>query len=333
MSSLSEAVAAGDLDALIRMVDGLCSSRDWDGIVELRDRCRHALEQRGLQLWPAAEYAEYRLALEAPGPHAGAVVDEEAGRFALGPLWEVAGSTHVWSELRDHLPIGPARALCAHDRVMRGEDLSSDDSIDPHVLEIPRRLEPWEPRYPVAVYRADEADFTAPELPPLTERELPSPGATVDDDESIEALLDIGAVWARQSNGRAAAVAVEGGAAAAVAALGHAACRMAPIEPDLGLAVVGWVAASGGAYGRRRGSAMGRFAAWWLVTTLTDVGWPASPDEVGAAASRLSWRVWEPLDHVAGWSGCLAIESPQDGLSWALEAFDSYREDDELATD
>ena len=57
-----EAVDRGDLDELVRLVDGLCGARDWDGVVMLRDRCRHALEERGLQLWPAAEFAEYRLA-------------------------------------------------------------------------------------------------------------------------------------------------------------------------------------------------------------------------------------------------------------------------------
>jgi hypothetical protein len=54
---------------------------------------------------------------------------------------------------------------------------------------------------------------------------------------------------------------------------------------------------------------------------------------VGEAAHRLRWHIWEPLDHGTGWSGSLAIESPDDGLAWALEAFDSYREEDELAID
>ena len=55
---LLDAVARGDLDELIRWVDALCASRDWEGVVLLRDRCRHALEERGLQLWPAAEFAD-----------------------------------------------------------------------------------------------------------------------------------------------------------------------------------------------------------------------------------------------------------------------------------
>ena len=72
--SLTEIVEQGDLDQLVRTVDQLCATRDWDGLVELRDRCRWALE-RGKQLWPAASLAEYRLALEAPGQCAALAVN------------------------------------------------------------------------------------------------------------------------------------------------------------------------------------------------------------------------------------------------------------------
>ena len=46
-----------------------------------------------------------------------------AGRFALGPLSEVAASTHTWAELAPHAPPGPLAAVTAHERVVRGEDL------------------------------------------------------------------------------------------------------------------------------------------------------------------------------------------------------------------
>ena len=46
---MAEMVELGDLDELTRMVDRLCGVGDWDGLVELRDRCRAALE-RGKQL-------------------------------------------------------------------------------------------------------------------------------------------------------------------------------------------------------------------------------------------------------------------------------------------
>jgi len=326
---LADAVAGGDLDELIRLVDGLCEAREWDRIVELRDRCRHALEQRGLQLWPAAEYAEFRLARDAPGPFAGPVVETEAGRFALGPLWEVAASTHTWEELAEHVPTGPARALCAHERVLRGEDLESDDTIDRSVLEIPLRLESWEPEYPTATYGSDEADFGGPALHRLRLTDLPAPGAEIGDDESLEALLDIGSVWARQSNGSAVAVAVEGDALAAIAALEHPRARVCRVDGAAALESLGWAAASGGAYGRRRGSPIGRFSAWWAVATLADIEWPAAPDAIGSAVERLEWVVWEPEGQPPGWSGSVAVSDPQSGLSWALEAHDAYREEEE----
>jgi hypothetical protein len=84
-----ELVDLGDLDELVRQVDRLADGDDWHGLLDLRDRCRRALE-RGRQLWPAASLAEYRLALDAPGKWAAAMLVPDAGRFALGPLSEVA---------------------------------------------------------------------------------------------------------------------------------------------------------------------------------------------------------------------------------------------------
>jgi hypothetical protein len=327
---VAEAVGRGDLDELVRFVDGLCSSREWTEVIRLRDRCRHALE-RGLQLWPAAEYAEYRLALHAPAEHAGPVVREGAGRFALGPLWEVAASTHDWAELSAHIPDGPARSMAAHERVVRGEDLSTDSGIDTLILEMPLRLEPWEPHYPPAVYRSDTADFPTPPAPALAPVDLPEPGPDIDDEQSHEALYDLGKVWSEQSNGLCLAVAVEGTAEAAIAACGHRRARAADVELDAVLAWMTWAGASGGAYGRRRGTPAGRFAAWWALGALADVEWPPDPEELHAAADRLRWVMWEPADLAGGWSLHLAAEEPGEGIAWAVAATDAYREDDPLA--
>jgi hypothetical protein len=113
MTTIAAAVERGDPDELLRVIDGLCEARDWDGLVDLKDRCLHAVE-RGKQLWGVAEHVDYRLALEAPGPWAGAVIVEGAGRFTLGPLPEVAASTHTWAELDPHIPEGPLRSVTAH---------------------------------------------------------------------------------------------------------------------------------------------------------------------------------------------------------------------------
>ncbi|HYE76363.1 MAG TPA: hypothetical protein VEI97_00120, partial [bacterium] len=155
-SVIAALVEQGDLDELTRLVDRLCGAREWDELLELRESCRAAL-QRGKQLWPVAAHAEYRLALEAPGPWAGPMLEPGTGRFALGPLTEVAASTHAWEELVPYAPPGPTSAMAANERVLRGEDLRQDARVDVRVLELPLALEPWEPVYPLAEYGPDEA--------------------------------------------------------------------------------------------------------------------------------------------------------------------------------
>ncbi|MGH9138642.1 MAG: hypothetical protein ACRD0G_16625, partial [Acidimicrobiales bacterium] len=148
---LDRLINGNDLDGLIREVDRRSEAADWDDLVHLAQRCRAAVA-RGFQLWPASSLAEYRLALLAPGRWAGAVVREDAGRFALGPLAEVAASTHPWSELAPHLPDGPLAGVVAHERVVRGEDLTDAPVPQADVFDLPLRMEPWEPQWPVATY-------------------------------------------------------------------------------------------------------------------------------------------------------------------------------------
>ena len=88
---LIELVEIGDLDELLRATDRLCDAREWSALLELRDRCRAAVE-RGKQLWPAANHVEYRLALEAPSSYAARMLTDVAGDFGLGPLAEVAAA-------------------------------------------------------------------------------------------------------------------------------------------------------------------------------------------------------------------------------------------------
>jgi len=326
--AVSELIGGGDLDALVRLVDALAGAEDWEGLLFLRDRSRAALE-RGLQLWPAAEYAEYRLALEAPGAWAGPLVVEGAGRFALGPLWEVAASSHSWDELREHVPPGPARSLAAHERVVRGENLAGEVTIDPGVLDLPAVLQDWEPAYPVAVFHADRADFPSPPPPVLQLRALPLAGQPVEDDESVEALVALARPWAEQSNGRAEAVLVEGGAGEAIAALGHTQVPAAEIEGAAALAWMAWAAASGGAYARRRGTAAGRLAAWWAAAVVAGLEWPVEPEELGEALAAVRWVAWQPPGFTGGWGLHLAGGMPAEGVGFAVAAADSRRETEE----
>jgi hypothetical protein len=323
-------VDAGDIDELLRHVDRLCSARDWQGVDDLRDRSRKALE-RGRQLWPVASHAEYRLALEAPARWAASVLHDGAGRFALGPLPEVAASTHTWEELAPHVLPGPAGAMAAHERVVRGEDLTDDDRVPGGVLDTPQRLQSWEPTYPVAVYKADDADFGEPALVPFPHPAPNSAGRTVSRNQSgaenesgAAALRDLAATWVRESNGVARAVAVDGTALDAIGALHEGRTRVADIGLAEALARMAWTAASGGAHGRRAGMAAGRFSAWWALANVTDLAdhWPPDADALGSAATQLRWLIWEPAPSTGGWALRLAIEDPARPRAWALGATD-----------
>src|SRR5207248_254802 len=212
------------LDELLRDVDRLCAARDWAGLLALRSRARAAYE-RGRQHWPAAEYAEYRLALEAPGEFAAAVIVEGAGRFALGPLTDV-----------------------------------------------------------------DEA----------------------------RALRGLAATWLAESSGGASAVAVQGPARRAIAALGITTARIASLGPGQAFAAMAWAGASGGANGRRRGMAWGRYLAWECASILLQV----DMGDVGDAVDELAWFAWDAVEPDTGWPLRLAIEDPLNDCAWAVAATD-----------
>jgi hypothetical protein len=321
VDDLATLVEGSDLDGLIRRIDGLASAREWDGIVELRDRCIEAVD-RGKQLWGVAQFAEYRLALDAPGPISGQVIREGAGRFGLGPLWEVAASTHAWAEIAPHVDDSRSRTLIGHERSLRGEAVAVAE-IDPHVVEVPLALELWEPQYPVAAYRSDRADFPEPEWTDLDWIDLPEPVGREPEDEALEALLGLTAPWTEQSNGRAEGVVVAGNALQAIRTLGPHRVRAAEIDTAEALALMAWTGASGGAYGRRRGSPVGRMHAWWALAALLGFEDIDDPDALGAEAQSLRWLRWEPGDHVGGWAFHLAIEDSDDGLAWAVSAVDA----------
>ncbi|HET9443881.1 MAG TPA: hypothetical protein VFO65_11195, partial [Acidimicrobiales bacterium] len=138
------------------------------------------------------------------------------------------------------------------------------------------------------------------------------------------ALVELGATWASESDGASAAVAVHGDALAAVGALGVGTVRLAPLEPAQGLAVMAWTAASGGAHGRRRGMAAGRFSAWWAAAALTGLleDYPPEPDELGEAVAELRWWAWDAGGPEPGWACRLVVDDPSEGLGWALDATD-----------
>jgi hypothetical protein len=321
VEDIATLIEASDLDGLVRRIDGIVARRDWDELVDLRDRCLEAV-QRGKQLWGIAQFADYRLALDAPAVDSGRVVKEGAGRFALGPLWEVAASTHEWAEVESHISDERLRTLTAHERVLRGETIAPSE-IDPHVLEVPIALQSWEPSYAVAVYRSDRADFPEKDRPGLEWCDLPDPVERESEDDALEALLMLTQPWTEQSNGRAEGVVVVGSAHEAIRSLGPRRVRAAEITLGDALAVMAWTGASGGAFGRRRGSPVGRMLSWWALAALLGLEDIDDPEALGDEAAGLRWILWDPGDQIGGWAFHLAVEDPVDGLAWAVSAVDA----------
>lgn len=311
-----DAIESSDTDDLIRVIDGYCEGGAWDDLVELRARCREAVG-RGKQVWGVEEHIRYRIALEAPASYAGPVVSEGAALFALGPLAEVAASTKTWEELAPYLESGPERSTVAAERIVRGES-----GIGP-IPDLPDRLMSWEPNYPVATYKPDKVETPSPMPPSVEEVVLPESAVKVNDAHSEGALFDLVAPWAEQSNGQYEVVTVEGDARMAIRGLGLTRARLAPLEAKAAIAWMGWAGASGGAHGRRRGAAAGRYGAWWAIAALTDLDWPPQPEQVGAMAQALRWYWWDDGAPATGWALRLAIEDDQSGLAWAIAALDA----------
>ena len=323
LSEIDDLIHRADLDGLVRMVDTACAEADWQSLLELRTRSRAAV-LTGRQLWPVATLAEYRLALWAPAEWATQVLDEDSGRFTIGPLTEVVAQRHQFTELRASLPDGPRMGFIAHECALRGE-LIATDLANP--LEIPFELQSWEPAYCLAEYSDEGVSAPAPRLAASSEFVSMSgdSGAAIDDPEVVLALRQLIEPWTASSNGRVEIVAVEGGAAAAVATLGVADAKLAPISGSQAMAWLGWAGASGGAHGRRRGAAIGRFGAWWTVAALADLAdaWPVEPDEIGDALAALDWYWWDAGEPRLGWELQLAVADPDEGYAWAVSAHDS----------
>lgn len=319
-------VEAAEPNPLLYRVDGLCSAKDWEGLIELARRCREATE-RGKQLWPIAEHIDYRLALEAPGEFVGPVLTPEAGRFALGPLTEVAASTHKFDELEPFIVTDQIRGVVAAERVIRGEDLSDHPRSHPEVLDLPMRILQWEPTYSLAHYRSSKVIVDEPveasKLIPIRA----SAGAVMDDGDLERALIDLVHNWIENSNGKAVAVATEGGPEAAISAL----CERlevkdptaAHVDLSEAIALMAWAAASSGAHARRRGASVGRSSAWWAASVAADVDLPCDPEELREEAQRLKWMRWKPRGGTSGWSLHLAVGDPDGDWGAAVAANDS----------
>ena len=319
------------MNGLLHAVDALCHARDWEELFDLADACEDALE-RGKQLWPISDHIDYRIALEAPGEYAAQVITPEARRFAHGPLTEVAASSHKWAELADHLDSPQTAAYVAQERVLRGEVLEGDERAHSSVLDLPLRLEPFEPTYSLAIFRADHVEVPEPWEPRAPMVEAASGGAPeIEDEDLAGALLDLVTPWTAESNGAARAVVVEGGATAAASLVSGDHLRIGPLEPEEALQRMAWAAAGGGAHGRRRGAAFGRSMAWYVAGLAAGLRWPIEPAELGRALDGLAWYRWDEGEPEKGWVLRLAVEDASAGWAAAIGATDVLEEDEEPA--
>lgn len=292
--------------------------------------CMDAVE-RGKQLWPITAHIDYRLALEAPGDHAAEVLDSDLGRFSVGPLTEVAASTHRWEELAPFIESPQAAGYVAQERVLRGEDLTGDERAHPEVVDLPLRLEVFEPTYALAKFLPHEVEVAEPWEPRAPAAQLSAaPAPPVTASAISDSLLDVVQPWTNESNGAARAVVVEADAATAIATLTQGIptpVHVVPLTPEEALQRIAWAAASGGAHGRRRGAAFGRFMAWSLVATLAGERWPVSRETMAAAVRSLDWYLWDTDENQKGWILRIAVEDARDGWAAAIGATDLLEED------
>lgn len=325
---LETLVHRGDLDGLVRMIDDRTRARDWAGLLRIRDASRAAVDT-GRQLWPAATLAEYRLALLATPEYVAAVLDESdglSGRFTIGPLTEVAAQHHAWSDLEPLLDRGPRASFVAHERAIRGDPVDGRDLAP--VLDIPSVLQPWEPEYATAIYSDNGAEFPMPSR--LTAGSIEwFEIETVRDAEELDDEVDMAVrqlvePWTTSSNGRAESICVVGGVAEALGALGLRRARIRELAAADAIAWIAWAGASGGAHGRRRGAAAGRYGAWWLLAAFADRldDWPVDPNELGRVACELRWFQWNAHEPDVGWSLQIAVADASDDAAWAIVVSD-----------
>lgn len=354
-AELQPMVDAADDAALLRGIDQLCDLGAWDELVELAHRCDEAAEF-GRQLWGVRQHIEYRLALEAPPAWAAPVVRPGAARFALGPLTEVVAERFAWAEIGPHLDDAIAAAVVADERAQRGEDLRGEAVAA--TAELPLALAPFEPAgYARPVYRDREARFPAPSAPeagdaePVADPARPAPDATATGaatDEAITILDEVVAQWTAGAIGRDVGAPPAGPGEAGVRTVrvdeghGHRAIaalaggrpvRAAACSTPQAMAWLQWAGASGGAAGRRRGGAAGRFLAWSALAAVAGYRWPAVVDDdvvadLAEGADELTWwRWWRDDQPDAGWVLRLAVADPVDEVAYAIEAVDPPPDD------
>ena len=200
----------------------------------------------------------------------------------------------------------------------------------PDVFELPYALAAWEPAYALATYSDDGVDAPPPPeptSPPSIAPATATPTERLDDDAVELAVRQLVETWTASSNGRAEVVCVEGIADDAVAALGLRAWTSRSLSLAEALAWLAWAGASGGAHGRRRGAALGRFGALWVLAALLDLTdeWPVPLDVLGdEAAVHCVGRGGSRRARASTAGGSSSpSRTPTSGHAWAISAVDA----------
>jgi hypothetical protein len=149
-------------------------------------------------------------------------------------------------------------------------------------------------------------------------------GEVVDDDATELAVRLLVEAWTTESTGRAEIICVEGTHLDALGALGVRSARIAEMSTTEALGKLAWAGASGGAHGRRRGMAIGRFSMWWLLGALADLHdeWPPADHEITELLETLHWYRWDAHEPPGGWRLQIVVADPDEGLAWAINAAD-----------
>ena len=202
------AVERGDVDDLVRLVDALCASREWDRLLELRDRCEQAVAR-------APAVARRRPRRVPPRPRGAGTLCGDGpgrgrGRFAPAPCprWR---RRHTSGPSSRPTPRPDPRLCSPPTNVLPGEDLTGETLPGPPVLDLPLRLADWEPEYLLAHYRPDGVDLPGH----VAADGRPGRGAVTRLTEATirrRTLLDAVRAWTEGSEGRAEAIAVRGDA-------------------------------------------------------------------------------------------------------------------------
>ena len=280
-SALAAAVAVDDSgEALHRFLDDLVARQAWDDLVAATELAAEAgrdeAHSHRRRTAFAAYLAQRRLVLAPPAVASRVMThpfpDDEAEVDVIQHL----AQQHSWRELSPHLDDPEHRRRFAYQRVARGDDLSAEPGLDPAVLGLPFRLEPWEPRYVFTRYApfATESRAAVERVEETPIDALERPIKPLPQDRVLAALVAFPERWVTRSHGRATGAHVHGDVAGAFSEVGHHRGGLQQVAVESALASLAQASAVGGGHGGGDGVVLARRKCWLLMAALADYEGP-----------------------------------------------------------